>query len=79
MRVDGALEAVAVAAVFLCCRALHTHWAGAVGAGSFADGVGLSERALDSLVLSLKEVSIYVRYSVYGDFTCRQKDHLIGY
>jgi len=54
MRVDGALEAMAVAAVFLCCRALHTHWAGAVRAGSFANGVGLSERALNSLVLSLK-------------------------
>ena len=55
MRVDGALEAVAVAAVFLSCRALYAHWAGAVGAGSFADGVGLSERALDSLVLRRKK------------------------
>jgi len=79
MRVDSALEAVAVAAVFLCCRTLHTHWAGAVGAGSFANGVGLSERALDSLVLSLKtDISIRLVHNSYRGHTYREKDDLVG-
>lgn len=52
MRVDSALEAMAVTAVLLCCGALDTHRvAGAVGTWTFAVGVGLSEGALNSLVL----------------------------
>jgi hypothetical protein len=57
MRVDGALEAMAVTAILLCCGTLDTHWvAGAVGTWAFAVGVGLSEGALDSLVLCFVEL-----------------------
>ena len=51
MRVDSTLEAMAVATVLLGCGTLDTHWVGAVGTGPFADGVGLGECALYSLVL----------------------------
>lgn len=59
MRVDGALEAVAVATVLLGSAALHTQrvaaCAGAVGAGSFACCVCLGERRLNGLVLRREE------------------------
>ena len=62
MRVDSALEAMAVTAILLCCGTLDTHWvAGAVGTWAFADGVGLGEGALDSLVLCFIE-SMNVSY-----------------
>lgn len=62
MRVDSALEAMAVTAVLLCCGTLDPHWvAGTVGTWAFADGVGLGEGALDSLVLCFIE-SMNVSY-----------------
>jgi hypothetical protein len=58
MRVDGALEAVAVTAILLCSRTVHTECVfrvGAVRARTLTHGVGLSERSLYSHVLRGQE------------------------
>lgn len=59
MRVDSALEAVAVAAILLSSAAINAHGAAAradaMGAGSLAGCVGLCECRLDGLVLRGEE------------------------
>lgn len=59
-RVDCALEAMVALAVLLLCGALDAHTrAGVIVAWAFASGIGLCERALDSLVLCWQEDDLY--------------------